>query len=372
MASGNKASGEKVYERVRNYLQDYIKNNPAGTKLPTYIELNEILGAKQSAVERVLQELSFSALIDRIPRRGVYISENAKKSYLGVVFGYGILEPISSPFWSLLMMNLRNASQRSGFAPKTYIENMELESYKSVAEVNRDMIGDIETGRVKGFLIGQLGIYGVGMVEYLSKNRIPLVSYYVDVLPGDVVRLDLDLITQNALKELAQKGCQRVMVISVSAFKREGRRNMDFIGMIQQKCSLAGLDFKKCHVSEIDYESVFTSTHMDTGEFIFKSMMDGFSPHEYPDGILVTDDMILRGILPLLGGYGLKPSENIHVAALTNKGSPILMGYEQHMIRLEVDPAQVSALMLELLQEQFDGRKTFKNCFYHPVVHKDY
>ncbi|MDL5053382.1 GntR family transcriptional regulator [Oscillatoria laete-virens NRMC-F 0139] len=335
------SKGEKVYEKVRAYLQAFISKNPAGSKLPTYMELNQVLGAKQSAVERVLQELSYQGLIDRNPRRGIYVSEQAKKSYIGVVFGYGIMEPIASPFWNLLMLSLRTALLQRGYEAKIYIENNDLLGYKDARMAARELVSDIESGRLKGVIIGQPGVYHQFLSEAVERTRKPAVSLFVRMAGADCFSIELGKMIYQGIDELAGLGARRIAVIAHDFFWTGSPLTAEMLSPIQNYLSQKGCASDERYFSCFEASRVIRRTHQETGAEVFRLMLERFTPEEYPDGIVVTDDMTTRGIMPLLGDYQLWPGKNIHIASLVNKGSPTLMGFEDNMVRMEIDPFEM-------------------------------
>jgi GntR family histidine utilization transcriptional repressor len=75
---------EKLYERVKRYLQDGIAAGtwPDGGRVPSEHELMELLGASRMTVHRALRELSSEGVLNRIQGVGSFVQPPAPRSTL--------------------------------------------------------------------------------------------------------------------------------------------------------------------------------------------------------------------------------------------------------------------------------------------------
>ena len=84
--------------------------------------------------------------------------------------------------------------------------------------------------------------------------------------------------------------------------------------------------------------------------FVFEGPRD-----EWPQGIVCLDDDFTRGALVEMAKMGVRPGVDVQIATHTNRGSDLLYGYEDVLIRLAIDPARVAANMFDVLETLMRG-----------------
>jgi len=89
----------------------------------------------------------------------------------------------------------------------------------------------------------------------------------------------------------------------------------------------------------------------------------GAPRREWPDGIVVTDDMMTRGALVALQNMGVRVGEDVEIATHANRGSKALLGYDHRLTLVEVDPARVVSKMFGLLETLMDGGLPAKRLY---------
>jgi DNA-binding LacI/PurR family transcriptional regulator len=74
-----------------------------------------------------------------------------------------------------------------------------------------------------------------------------------------------------------------------------------------------------------------------------------------PDGIIVTNDLMAQGVLMTLPKLGVVLNKDVVIATHANRGSAVLHGYEDEIIRMEYDPAEIVEVLFEMLETQMEG-----------------
>jgi DNA-binding LacI/PurR family transcriptional regulator len=71
---------------------------------------------------------------------------------------------------------------------------------------------------------------------------------------------------------------------------------------------------------------------------------------QWPDGIVITDDMMTHGVLAAMAHLGIRPTVDVQIATHANKGITVFLGDPRGLIRLEYDPAEVVRRLFDILE----------------------
>ena len=77
-----------------------------------------------------------------------------------------------------------------------------------------------------------------------------------------------------------------------------------------------------------------------------------------PDGIVIDDDMMARGALTALSQMRVAVGKEVCIATHTNRGSDVLLGYEDKVSTLVIDPSEIVTAMFDQLEALIDKRET--------------
>jgi DNA-binding LacI/PurR family transcriptional regulator len=77
--------------------------------------------------------------------------------------------------------------------------------------------------------------------------------------------------------------------------------------------------------------------------------------NEWPDGILVTDDLMMQGALGGMRECGVEVGRDVKVVSHANVGSPTLLGYEKDLTLLEVNPSEIVEVLFSTLDKAMNG-----------------
>ena len=75
----------------------------------------------------------------------------------------------------------------------------------------------------------------------------------------------------------------------------------------------------------------------------------------HPDGILLLDDTMTLGALIAMQKFGRIPERGIQIATHSNRGSTVLLGQDENLIRLEINPAEIVSVMFAMLETLLTG-----------------
>jgi hypothetical protein len=74
-----------------------------------------------------------------------------------------------------------------------------------------------------------------------------------------------------------------------------------------------------------------------------------------PDGIVITNGLMAQGGLMTLSRLGVVMNKDVLVATHANRGSAVLRSYENEIIRMEYDPAEIVQVLFDRLEAQMAG-----------------
>ena len=76
---------------------------------------------------------------------------------------------------------------------------------------------------------------------------------------------------------------------------------------------------------------------------------------EKPEGVVITNDVMAHGALAAFRHLGVEPGRDVLLVSHANAGSPMLMGTEQELTRVEVNPQDVVQKMFKMLETLLRG-----------------
>jgi DNA-binding LacI/PurR family transcriptional regulator len=106
----------------------------------------------------------------------------------------------------------------------------------------------------------------------------------------------------------------------------------------------------------IPENGIVTISVQEQGYHSVLSLFEG-PKDSWPDGIFINDDIMTQGALAALQKLELRAGRDILIATHANRGSNVLMGYEDSLIVIEQDPLDVVQALFDLLEPLLDGRQ---------------
>jgi DNA-binding LacI/PurR family transcriptional regulator len=228
-------------------------------------------------------------------------------------------------------------------------------------------------GPVHGMLA--IGLEHV-LVHRLAQEKSPIVSF-AGFAPWEV-RLDFRSGCGLAVQELADRGCKTLAYWSPVSHQRietgppEGHKANVFRGLVESHGLTfdAGLVKENAHLLR-PHPQGFIQTEESHQQQGYRTAMEAFGdggPH--PDGVFISDDMMADGALAALSKLGLQPGRDVQIATHSNVGSVMLFRYEDDLIFIEYDPAEIVQAMFAMLDELMAGGTPEPVCALSPRVRR--
>jgi DNA-binding LacI/PurR family transcriptional regulator len=87
----------------------------------------------------------------------------------------------------------------------------------------------------------------------------------------------------------------------------------------------------------------------------------GVPRESWPDGLLITNDILTRDVMPALQKLDVVPNRDIIIASHANTDSPVLGPYKDDLTLIEYDSGEIVQTMFDQLETLLRGE---------PVTHQ--
>ncbi len=332
-------------------------------KLPTVLQLRDELGVSLATVNSALGELEAEDVVVRRHGVGVFVSPTLHRKTIALLCYPGFFEGAdASPFWSILVEQARRRAEERG-------EDLRFQFARPWAAdempVDEGFAAQIDAGRIHGVLC-------VGLeakpVEWLQRRGLPIVAF---AGPGPcTVALDSLAMVRMGAEQLVEQGCRRIGFWSpivperptvwdtvATAETSEMRATLAANGLaLDDALVWAG----RRHAA-FDRPGSFREQGYRAATTVFSQPRDA-----WPDGVVINDDMMAQGALTALQRLGVRPGIDVRIASHANAGSSVLLGFEDTLTIVEMNPPLVVATMFEMLDTLMSGRQPKPRCVWIP------
>jgi DNA-binding LacI/PurR family transcriptional regulator len=322
-------------------------------RLPTVMELCKSFQISRMTLDRAMGRLQRQGVIVRRHGQGIFAAP-ARTRTVGVLFGLDPFRIACSPFYHLLFDAIRRRLAERDYELEMYVD---LAYDKSHVAVRKRLEADIAGGRIQGLL---LPVSGREQWEWVGRQGIPFVGGGGTWMDGYRVGYDWRRMVDELVGRLAGRGCRRIGLVSHPLSLQVMRMEGD----AERRCFEAALSREHLPVNpDLIYQIPLEAdefpdppapTYEEKGFLLGRQL--AADPAQLPDGLLVSDDMVARGVLTGLARAGIHAGRQIQVATHINRGSPALIGFEQDLIRVELDAEEIAGPMIEMLESLMAGR----------------
>ncbi len=323
---------------LRDSLLGLARNLGPGRRLPTVATLCESFSVSNATLDPILRDLENRGAIVREHGRGMFVASSIHCKNVGVVFGGDIFSPNFSPFWSMLLGAVRGQAGDRNILPRAYFD---------MADGHGQLVEDIKASRLDGLMLISPH-YAYDEAAMLRAYGLPLVVFGGNPESGWSVSLDWNPFLEMAANELAQTGC----------------RHVGFIGSpVQRPVLEAALDqvgLGDVRIDDWSYETWAKITpsagsHENCAHRLAEQMLADRVANPLPDTIVSLEDTATRGVITALHQAGLCLGGDLRIITAENKGSSVLEPWDRNLTRIEFDPAECMAAVLDMLTTLMDN-----------------
>ncbi|MDD5484342.1 MAG: GntR family transcriptional regulator [Kiritimatiellae bacterium] len=339
-------AADPVHVQIERVLRRRIQKGELAPRqrLPSTDELVSRWRVSRDAVQRALSALARDGWIERKPMRGTFVRAGTQTSYIGVIFNprlteenahfqRAVLRAISVEF-----ENLKDCA----WTCRAYDGFRELRSGLSVRQSSacRPLINDLKNYPFAGF-IQMLG-RGVGRkISGILKN-LPAACSGSPLAPLADVALDYEGFGRGSVEYLAGRGLKKI------AYFRVGKDDVnDALDVKGVESAARRLEIPKVAVRQMQYDDRETCLQKPAYENMLELMREWGRRKEWPEGLIVSDDIAMYGVAMALAQRGESAIRRLTVVAMANKG--INLWYGLPIVRNEFAPDEVARGLIRIL-----------------------
>jgi DNA-binding LacI/PurR family transcriptional regulator len=322
------------------------------SRLPTVSELRQTLGVSLTTLDAVLGQLESENLILRRRGSGIFVSPLVRKSVCLLCNQSYFRGAGDSAFWYLLVEEAekRAEAKNENLSCHFVLSSQERDENEPLARLIAE---EIRSGRIHGVL--SVGLSDLTL-EWLNKQEIPVVSFASSLLGTHNVQLNgMDLLKMGA-QLLAEKGCVRPQLwTSIYPYMKPDQPGYPPT-CFQQAMKGYGVPPNDIIIQANYHMRSKVVCNQEAGyDFACRTFSQ---PREnWPDGILIDNDLITHGALAGLMRLKLQPEHDVQIISHSNAGSPLLKGMEPCLDLVEFDPEMIVAAMFDALETLMNGQK---------------
>lgn len=338
----------------------------AGAKLPTVGDLCARFGVSITTLTAALGQLETRGIIRRHQGKGLFVADGLRRRNIVLLCDADFFaRPGLSPFWTLLLDHVRERARTETLGFEIHFAETYLQSRTpGQAAISPTVASLIEEGRIDGVLT--IGV-SWETSNYLEKRGIAVVAFGGPATYS--VSIDMADLVRQGVRALAALGARRIGLWSSFQPGRSGwdapptPQDLARASAFQEALREVGLPLipSLCEDSRrfrppVDNPFADKLPQEQGYEATLSIFAAGRAGGELPlDGIVSSNDMFTVGILLALRRIGLSPGIDLQIATHANIGSPPLLGYEEDLIRMDVDPAHIVSALFAKLEALMEG-----------------
>lgn len=349
-----------------------------GTQLPRVSDLCVQFGSSITTINAALGDLEGRGILLRRPGVGNFVAKDLHRANVLLICNSNLLSrPELSPFWEMLIQGTHARANTDTLRFDLQFTESDFGRQTESAPVFSETLARrIESGRVDGAVA--IGV-GAETMALLEQPGFPIVSfagpatYAVMQDTPDLIRLGVET--------LAEAGARRIALWSplelysppdaVSYFQNAFRE------AFKAALAMVGLPFEEALMQQNNPRAMLPGSLTDTSyqKQGYETALSVFAPEggphggavAPPDAIVSTDDMLTIGALSAFRRCGVEVSRgkvrgvgkrSVLMATHANANSPVLIGYEEDLFLLEMDPADVVDALFTILEALMAGEDT--------------
>ncbi len=274
--------------KTLDYLSEQIKDLSIGAPLPSVGEIRKTLGVGQLPIQKAFDLLETQGKIVRKRRKGIFVSDHTQTGEIVIIVRPGLLGPFASPYYAFACdalvqmiheqrprMEIRINPGRPAANEQEYAQALNL----TKPEIAAKLRGVFSFHPL--FEVSQkLGCLGIPVI--LMGN--------MDCNCGEYsISFDSQGGYQQYMTALVNAGCKSVGIIGAVDYEEGALCSALEIGI--HAAGEAGLKIKP------EWIPVTKTKKEITSKIGYEQFLQLWNQPEKPDGIIVVDDIVCRGVL---------------------------------------------------------------------------
>ncbi|MDD2708350.1 MAG: GntR family transcriptional regulator [Verrucomicrobiae bacterium] len=341
-------TSEPVFRQIEKFLRNQIQSHPTDVpfRLPSTSELAREWKVSCATIDKAMDVLMSDGLIERHRRRGTFLKPKTDKAVIGILAAHRFTDEPSyfqRAMAKAIEMEITE-SQQDQWACYVYDG---LSGLKNEDDFNRSpgyqrLMRDFRDRPFKGF-IQMFRSDDIGLAERTWNLPVARFNPPARGMPTDVI-LDLGHFTGESVRFIAQKGLKTI------AYLRTIRSHADDLDALYDGIQSFGLpDAEICQV----FEGLGVQAEREAHEKTLKLISQWEQRKKWPDALLISDDIVTRGVTLALLQHGVKPEGKPFLVAMTNR--EIVHHYGLPVARYEYCVRNIAAALVDVLKKRLAG-----------------
>ncbi|MFH0922305.1 MAG: GntR family transcriptional regulator, partial [Fibrobacterota bacterium] len=337
---------EPFHVQIERHVERLIRSGAlaAGQPLPSSRELVKIWQVNYRSIESALKRLKQRGLLERAPRRGTFVNVRAGKPMIAILVGPSLLRN-EAGFYRGLAEKMEEESRRQGWDCRIH-HGLNGPRRQIVSPVTERIVEEIRIGRVNGVI--RVGLQDGPIIQMVKRRRMPFVQLggpfretTVDFDRLAFMRIVFDLFVRH--------GCRRPFYLRTARDAIGCKRDLRAFRTIARENGLA-VDGK--NVWQVpDYETVPRLSIEMLGYEQARGMIALWDKAQVrPDGLIVFDDILMKGVALALRERGIRVPEKLLVVCQAT--ADIVYPYAVPVMRIEYSLAEIARGLVTVLDKR--------------------
>lgn len=330
---------EPIHAQIERQVQRQILTGALAPaqRLPTTRALAAEWRVDCKTVQRAMQRLRGAGLIERRPKRGTYVRATAIRPIIGIIVGPNLFRA-DAYFHRTLVAALWEEVRRRQWEHRVY-DNLTCREKNEKEALHRQILADIRNHTYKGLL--WIDAPADRFKQEVLTRDLPKV-FFAD----DANVMDMYGFARAAVDYLVGHGRRRLFCIRGMVAPKRVKDDADGF---RDGCAAHGLAAARGALCQIDHLGETTTPLADwLGYRRIAALLTTWQrAGSRPDGLIVSDDVMVRGVAVGLREYGVKVPEEMLVVAATKEEIRHL--YAAPVVRYEFSVQEIARQLVDRL-----------------------
>jgi DNA-binding LacI/PurR family transcriptional regulator len=332
---------EPVYSRIAGELRSSIAQQlRPGDMLPSEHELAKRYAIHRNTIRQAMDVLAREGLIRRHPGQGTVVLDRAATGEIAVVLRPQLFRTDAHAYYTFVTGAIIKALQERNPRWRVRLHVGQITETEEAFPSTLDLMAPNVLRDLRGVLTFH-PLYEVA--DALHAARVPVVG--LEKTGNPRVFFKIETLFTLGLAHLKEVGCRTVGVVWGAFSKKHDEENKALFLGAAKAC---GFEVRPDWIRASIGASITEQNGYELMNRLWKDC-------RHPDGVLVPDDVVCRGVLRAAMQLGVEFPRDMRLVAQASRG--IALNYHKPISRVEYDPTEQSRLAVDMMMTLVEGRK---------------
>lgn len=360
-------SARSKQARVMAEIHRLAKRLGPGAKLPTVRGLSKQLDVNSVTLNKCLEKLEARGVLWCRQGSGIYVAAGVNQKRIAMVFGANAFDRDTIGFGSLMVRHAAkfadHHSRRFGF----FVSDLSTHGIQDgrPIPVHQDLANALRSGKIDGIIL--LSRNSAEQEEWLRSQGVPVLA--IDTFQGEdpttlrenVFYFDYESLIRQGVEELHTAGCRTMGFVTASLECEELFRTT----LRQRQIPVQEHWILNCSEWLKDPLRSHESCGTEMAQRLLSECGRRAEGAGLCDGLLISDDVIASGFLPVLASHGIRVGKDLVVCSHGNKGADALTGW--NILRMQFDIEELASLVIDRMDALLASTPPFPAFLVKPI-----